>query len=592
MTAILAGENIRPGALAGRRVLVAEDSSITQDLLKLLLKQRGHQVDTVNDGREALEALRNNVYDVALLDFHMPKMNGLEVAVTIRAEANGRRLPRIVAITADTEGLLAHGADCENFDHVIPKPLDIYQVGKVVEEQADIGDRQTPDVKRARAPRLEMVTAETPAYPQLPGHELLVWPNDLEHTRLSRRAMQATLGDPRFDAVVISVPAGLDELASIWRHKALHLLPVIDMTGTLGVAADFNGASLKSGDNRQLDELIERFQDQRTKLHRDLAFTDNPGEKLLGRAFVSAKPIQATYDPLLLTLVRYNTIAPATMVVVESETLCTEGFLKRDFFERFHVCPRCDSARMNVREECSKCRSAHLVDESYLHHFRCAYQGPESEFRRGEDLVCPKCSRELVNFGTDYDRPGAMSVCLKCRHADSEPLIGFSCLDCGAHADSETTQTRDAFTYEVTEQGTAFAENGNAFLGQARQATRFTDLPLELVVALNGAAKKFNEDQIPFTLANIFYQHQQELTAKHGARQFAEARDLFIDNLRAALPAGDLVIRGNSYDFALITGMSTELSKHEFDRLQKHAQSTLRFDLGATFKAFGPADFS
>ena len=153
MTAILPGESIRADVLAGRRVLVAEDSSITQDLLKLLLKQRGHQVDTVNDGREALEALRNNVYDVLLLDLHMPKMNGLEVAAIIRAEADGRQLPRIVAITADTEGLLADGADTffENFDYVIPKPLDIYQVGKVVEEQADVGDRRRRSETSTRA---------------------------------------------------------------------------------------------------------------------------------------------------------------------------------------------------------------------------------------------------------------------------------------------------------------------------------------------------------------------------------------------------------------------------------------------------------
>ena len=590
MIAIPSGEKLRPSARPQRRVLVAEDSSITQDLLKLLLEQRGYQVDTVNDGRQALEALRNTAYDVALLDFHMPQMNGLEVASSIRSEAKGRKLPRIVAITADAEGLLAHGADCENFDHVIPKPLDIYEVGKVVEEQAEIGDRQPPEAERARAPRLEMVTAETPAYPQLPGHEVLVWPNDLEHSRLSRRAMQATLGDPRFDGIVISIPPTLDQRASIWGHKALHLLPVIDMTGTLGAAADFDGAG--SRDKSPLDALMGRFRDQRAKLHRDLIFTDNPGEKLLGRAFVSEKPIHATYDPLVPTLIRYNTIAPAVMVAVEGETLCAEGFLKRAFFDRFHVCQRCDSARMNVREECSKCRSANLVDESYLHHFRCAYQGPESEFRRGDDLVCPKCRRELANFGADYDRPGAMSVCLECRHASSEPAIGFSCLDCGAHADSATAQTRDAFTYEVTEQGIAFAEKGNAFLGQARRAMRFTDLPLELVIALNSAAKTFNESRIPFTLANIFYQNQQEVTADHGARQFADARDLFIDNLRAELGASDVIVRGNSYDFALIAGMSPELSAQVFDRWQKLAQSTLRYDLGATFKAFGPADFS
>ena len=136
-----------PEAVTARKVLVAEDSPITQDLLKLLLKQRGHQVDTVTDGWQAFEALRKNQYDVALLDFHLPNMNGAEVAAGIRREANGRRLPQLVAMTADIEGLLAC-PNSEDLDHIIPKPLDIYEVGKLIEEQADIGARRAANPRR------------------------------------------------------------------------------------------------------------------------------------------------------------------------------------------------------------------------------------------------------------------------------------------------------------------------------------------------------------------------------------------------------------------------------------------------------------
>ena len=106
-------------AVAGRRVLVAEDSPTTHEILKLLLTQRGHHVDIATDGEQALEALRLNRYDVALLDFHLPKMNGLRVASTVRSELHGRDLPKLVAITADLPGLLAHTEDCENFDLVV-----------------------------------------------------------------------------------------------------------------------------------------------------------------------------------------------------------------------------------------------------------------------------------------------------------------------------------------------------------------------------------------------------------------------------------------------------------------------------------------
>lgn len=587
----LSTAEIGPQAGLGRKVLVAEDSSITQDLLKLLLNQRGHQVDIASDGLQALAALRKNQYDVALLDFHLPGLDGLQVAATIRSEGGGRRLPRFIAITADPEGLLAHDSNCENFDHILPKPLDIYQVGKVVEEQAEIADRGS-EFRGARAPRLAMVTAEAPAFLQGLGHQFLMWPGDLEPNRISSRATQATLGDPRFDGIVINVVARPADLASIWRHRTLHLLPIIDMTGALGRAADLDGSQLKSRDTNQLDRLIERFQGQRARLHRDLVFSDDTGEKLLGRAFVSGNPLFAGYDLRSKTLVGYNTIPDFDVVTREAEALCGEGLFKREFFDRFHICIRCNSTRMNVREECSKCRSADITEESYLHHFRCAYQGRESEFRHGDDLICPKCRRELSNFGADYDRPGAMSLCRACGHADSEPAIGFVCLDCGAHAGSETTSTRDAYSYSLTDQGVGFSEYGSAFLGQARRSLRFAELPLELVVALNAAAKQFNDTGTPFTLANIFYQSEREIVADEGPRQFVQGRDLFIENLRAALSANDLVVRGQSYDFALLRGTSPEQARGEFDRLREAAQSTLRFDLGATFQAFGPADLS
>ena len=580
-----------PYKALSRRVLVAEDSPITQDLLKLLLNQRGHEVDIVSDGLQALAALREKQYDVALLDFHLPGMDGLEVAAKLRAGPGHHRTPRLIAMTADTQGLLGHASDCESFDHILPKPLDIYEVGKLVEEQSEIGDHEGLIARKQRA-RLTPVPRSEPSVLKDLGHQFLYWPGDVEPARLSSRAMQATLGDPRFDALVINAAATQAELAGIWRHKALHLLPVIDMTGALGRAADLDGAGLKIGGADKLNELIERFNAQRALLHGDLVLTDNISEKLVGRAFVSGKPFAAYYEPRIASLVSYDTVAEPDLVVREGDLLTAEGLFKKVFFDRLHVCGRCNSNRLNVREECSRCRSADLAEESYLHHFRCAYQGADSKFRQGDDLVCPKCRRELTNFGTDYDRPGPLSVCRKCGHADSEPVIGFMCLDCGAHSDSATTNTRDVHSYELTEQGRSFAKHGVAYLGPARRALRFTDLPLEIVIALNASAKQYNEAGKPFTLGNIFYENEREVTAEYGARQFANARDQYIESLRAGLGPTAVVTRGTSYDLALLRDVAPDEAMRRFDAISEQAQSALRFDLGATCQALGPDSFS
>ena len=581
-----------PEAVTARKVLVAEDSPITQDLLKLLLKQRGHQVDTVTDGWQAFEALRKNQYDVALLDFHLPNMNGAEVAAGIRREANGRRLPQLVAMTADIEGLLAC-PNSEDLDHIIPKPLDIYEVGKLIEEQADIGARRAAESATSRQVEASRAPAQVePSFFEGQGYQFLAWPDDIGKSRVSARSVQASLGDPRFDAILIKQPASKEDLSIIWRRKALFALPVIDLTGTLGTAADLDGSKLSTQDIDQLDRLIHAFRDQRARLNRDLLLSDDLGEQLVGRVFVSGRPLVPAYDPSSRGLISYDTVLPGNTVALEADSLCEQGMLAREFFDRLHVCARCDSARMHVREECMKCHSANLVEEPYLHHFKCAFQGPESRFRRGDDLICPKCRRELSHFGFDYDRPGTMLVCQACSHAASEPAVGFVCLDCGARAASEGCPTRDVFAYRLTEQGAGFAQYGRSFLGHARQALRFTDLPIELAVALNAAAKAFNETNTPFALVDIFYQNEREVTSEHGARQFAQARDLFLQNLRAALGAPGLVVKGPSYDFVLLRGTDPGEVREQFADFKEAGERALRFDLGVTFQVFGPEDFS
>jgi PAS domain S-box-containing protein len=113
----------RDGALAGRRILLAEDVATNQELIGLFLAPSGAALDIVADGAEAVRAASATAYDVILMDMQMPVMNGLEAARHIRARGASRRSP-IVALTGsvradDVAGALAAGMD----DH-LAKPLD------------------------------------------------------------------------------------------------------------------------------------------------------------------------------------------------------------------------------------------------------------------------------------------------------------------------------------------------------------------------------------------------------------------------------------------------------------------------------------
>jgi CheY-like chemotaxis protein len=102
---------------SGCRILLAEDGAINQRVAMGLLTGWGHHVRVANDGREAVDALQDDTYDLVLMDVHMPNMDGIEATTAIRSREAGsdRRIP-IIAMTAsamkgDRERFLAAGMD-------------------------------------------------------------------------------------------------------------------------------------------------------------------------------------------------------------------------------------------------------------------------------------------------------------------------------------------------------------------------------------------------------------------------------------------------------------------------------------------------
>jgi len=83
------------------RVLVVEDEQSIADAVSYALREAGYEVDTVDDGDDALEAARAESYDLMILDLLLPGAPGLEVCRTLRSEGD---LP-IIVVTARTEEL-------------------------------------------------------------------------------------------------------------------------------------------------------------------------------------------------------------------------------------------------------------------------------------------------------------------------------------------------------------------------------------------------------------------------------------------------------------------------------------------------------
>ena len=115
------------------RILLAEDNAVNRKVAVRLLEKQGHSVAVACDGRQAVDALARERFDLALLDVQMPELDGFEVAAAVRAreEGTGRRLP-LVALTAhamqgDRERCLDAG-----MDGYVSKPIQMDQLTQVM----------------------------------------------------------------------------------------------------------------------------------------------------------------------------------------------------------------------------------------------------------------------------------------------------------------------------------------------------------------------------------------------------------------------------------------------------------------------------
>lgn len=116
------------------KILLAEDNLISQKLAVRILEKQGWKVTVANNGKEAVEWIEKNGFDLVLMDVQMPEMDGLEATKEIREKEKitGKHIP-IVALTAhafkeDEEKCLSAG-----MDGYTTKPIKIQELFKTIE---------------------------------------------------------------------------------------------------------------------------------------------------------------------------------------------------------------------------------------------------------------------------------------------------------------------------------------------------------------------------------------------------------------------------------------------------------------------------
>lgn len=201
--------------------------------------------------------------------------------------------------------------------------------------------------------------------------------------------------------------------------------------------------------------------------------------RLLASRKIGAKPI-ATSDiyngyvyPALQPFFTRHDMGPIQMLAFLQE----QKLISPTLFDRAHFCIHCDSAFLNFKETCVECGSHDLDVVELVHHFKCAFTADISRFKQGRDnLVCPKCDKQLQHIGVDYDKPSVVNKCRICQHVGQDANVVAKCFHCNCTTDSKFLELRRINNYELTSVGL-----NAAFYGLQTYFTNILEAELQLV---------------------------------------------------------------------------------------------------------------
>jgi CheY-like chemotaxis protein len=550
------------------RILVLEDDIVLQEVLSSALSSRGYAVDVTDDGVKAVQMLRGGGYDLALMDYRLPELDGVSAARLMRdGKHDGASQVKLIAVTASAVRLEERVAGLSLFDAVVQKPFDLHKLLVLVAAALDDpARRRSQDASHAAWRGLG-----------LPGRPKAVAVPPASREQAAVLDLYFDLDDGRdADLILLTDVSGTASLNLVRTRSDGYLLPIVDLTGRLGDAADaaFGASDLASW--TAVASALHGFAERRRKLSPSVALARDVDTRLLAYLFVSGRAYAPTADPNDPSCMRYPGFFTPEFQLA-AERLAHRGLLRRRFADRFHACASCDSHRLNVREECPSCRSADLSDVAVMHHFRCAYTGPETEFKLGADLVCPKCRQHLRHYGSDYDKPGHMLVCQACGARNSEPSIGFSCLDCGAHTDGDAARQRDVFAYDLADHAITSLT--------AREPDLIANPVREEMLRL---AQAGGHASAGLAVAQIRYGARDRITKARGERAFEAMRRLFVENMRNALHATESVVTDGDLDYLLVADADPDEQARFLSELLRHAGEVLADDVEPRFEMMDP----
>ncbi len=324
------------------RILLVEDDPVSQDLLRSVLQARGYGVDAASDGFTGLRMLKRQAYDLALVDYHLPELDGYASARLMREVAHGGPVLKLVAITADRHGLMARSGAEAVFDAILTKPIEPQPLFRFIETLLDASGEHASAQAAAKAflrdPRHEQARAAAEAFWRdcgLSGRPKAIAAPQPTPEQALALSFCFDAGEPgTADLIVLLDRDGLDQLPAL--HERLPGRPtlVVDVTGHALEACD---AGFRVDDPSSWSEvagLLQRFKARSARLTPAARAATDPDARLLACLYVADRALRLAHDPSRRLPIRQGGWFAESEAMLAAERLTARGLLSRQVIER------------------------------------------------------------------------------------------------------------------------------------------------------------------------------------------------------------------------------------------------------------------
>ena len=353
--------------------------------------------------------------------------------------------------------------------------------------------------------------------------------------RLPRVDGVTYVDDPEagFDAVAAVSGVSRQELYRTLQKGRRLLAPVMDFGANLGARGDHATESPRAA---AIEKAVYAIRPLVERIAEVADFFDSPdrdGLLALALAYTRECGIEAEWDPQHPQAVCYSMLAGIANSRGLLEPLAEMGLLTRRFYDRVTVCPRCGSSRLSAEERCPACKGINLA--------------------------------ESTGGGPGGSGPGAPKKAMTCRSCGTtvtEPLVTYTCPDCGRSAPEDAIDTVDWFHYDLTEDG------GTAVLSGRLPMVRLEEIlkpfsqaysARDFVMLVDHGLKSAVRYKRPFSMIDIRLANADELRGSLGSNNASEAFATLVGIIVDMLRTSDLVAaRSNRIVLALPETKTTQ----------------------------------